>query len=118
MRTRMGAPAFLAQCVPLLSKEDDAADIGRLHPIMSRLLDEFGEREDVQLAFASNLHTYGWSGSSATHYSAYREPFEQLRSHRNPQVRQWAEKLGREVDRSITNETTRARERRAMSSWL
>ena len=112
-----GAPAFLAQCVPILSKKDDTTDIDRLHPIMSRLLDEFGERGDVQQAIESNLHTYGWSGSSATHYSRYREPLERLCSHRNSRVRQWAEKMGREVGSSIAHETTRERERVALRSW-
>ena len=113
-----GAPAFVAQCVPVISTEGDDADDGLLHPVMYRLLDEFGERGDVHRALESNIHTYSWVGSSADHYTRFRETLERLCSHRKPRVRQWAEKMRREVERWIRRETIRDQEREAQGCWL
>ena len=112
-----GAPTFVAQCVPILSTESGDADGDHLHPVTACLLDEFGERREVQRALESNIHTYSWSGSSAHHYSRYTEPLERLRSHRNPRVRRWAEKMRREVEHCVRRETNRDREREA-AGWL
>ena len=35
------------------------------------LIDEFGERDDVQRAFVGNTHTLGWLGSLTTYYALY-----------------------------------------------
>ncbi len=113
-----GAPTFLAQCLPILSPEDDDAEAGFLHPVMSRLLDEFGERDDVHQALESNIHTYSWSGSSASYYPRYREPLERLCTHPKAGVRQWAEKMRGQVARCITRETIRDEEREAKGRWL
>lgn len=113
-----GAPAFLARCLPILSLEGDEVEIGFLHPVMSRLLDEFGERDDVHRALESNIHTYSWSGSSASYYSRYRQPLERLRTHPKAGVRQWAEKMRGQVARCIARETIRDEEREAQARWL
>lgn len=111
------APAFVAWSVPILSEEGGVADDFVLHPVISRLLGKFGERHDVQEALESNIHTYGWSGSSATHYSRYTEPFERLRTHPKSDVREWAEKMRGQIARCIAHETTQDEERQARS-WL
>ena len=81
MPTLMALLPFAAKCVPILSTKGDDADGALLHPVICRLLDEFGERDDLRLALESNIHTYGWSGSSADHYTRFQEPFERLRTH-------------------------------------
>ena len=115
-----GAPAFAAKCVPILSAEGDDVDGGLLHPVMCRLLDEFGERDDVRRALESNIHTYGWVGSSADHYTRLQEPLERLRTHLNLKsgVRQWAEKMCGQVARCVTRGTIRDKEREALGRWL
>ena len=113
-----GAPSFAAKCVPILSTNGDDADGALLHPVMCRLLDEFGERDDLRLALESNIHTYGWSGSSADHYTRFQEPFERLRTHPKSTVREWAEKMGGQIARCITCETIRDEEREAQGDWF
>ena len=113
-----GAPAFAAKCVPILSAEGDDVDGGLLHPVMCRLLDEFGERDDVRRALESNIHAYGWFGSSADHYTRLQEPLERLRTHPKSGVRQWAEKMCGQVARCVTRGTIRDKEREALGWWL
>ena len=113
-----GAPTFLAQCLPILSPEGDDGETGFFHPVVSRLLDEFGERDDVHQALESNIHTYSWYGSSASYYFRYRKPLERLRTHPKAGVRQWAEKMRGQVARCITRETIRDEEREAQGRWL
>ncbi len=113
-----GAPAFVARCVPILSAEGGDADDGFLHPVISRLLDSFGERDDVQEALESNVRTYSWSGSLASYYCRYRKPFERLRAHPNFRVQQWAEKMCGQIARCIASERIRDEEREAQESWL
>ena len=108
-----GAPAFVAQCVPVLSPDGDKPSDGLLHPVISRLVDEFGERGDVRRALEGNIHTYSWSGSSASYYSRYRAPLERLCRHREPRVQEWAEKMLQEVKHWIRRETIRDEEREA-----
>ena len=112
------APAFVAKCVPILSTEGDDADDRLFHPVVRRLLEEFGERDDVCQAFESNIHTYGWFGSAATHYARLREPLEQLLNHPKPRVRQWAEKMRGQIARCIARETIRDEEREAQGAWF
>ena len=108
-----GAPAFVAQSVPILSTDGGDADESILHPVMSWLLDEFGERGDVQEALASNVR----SGSSASYYSRYTEPLQRLRTHSKSGVRRWADRMCRQIARWMAQETTRNEERQA-GSWL
>jgi hypothetical protein len=62
------APAFVAVVTPVLtSKRSDDPD-RTLQPVMRRLLNEFGDREDVLHGIARNIGAYGWSGSRATYY--------------------------------------------------
>lgn len=108
-----GAPAFVAQSVPILSTESGDAGDSILHPMVSWLLDEFGERGDVQEALASNIRF----GSSASYYSRYTEALERLRTHPKSGVREWAETMRHQIARWIAYETTRHEERQA-GSWL
>ena len=114
-----GAPAFLAQCAPFLSKEDGDMDGASLHPVMSRLLDEFGELDDVQKALESHIHPYHWIDSCAGHYARLEKICQLLvETHLNPGVRQWAEKMQRQVANSFRLETIRDKEREAQGRWI
>ena len=54
------APAFAAGLLPVLTSRDPD-DPGRcLDTKMKRLLDEFGDREDVLRALTHNMYTFGW----------------------------------------------------------
>lgn len=113
-----GAPAFVAQCVPFLSNEDGDMDSASLHPVMSRLLDEFGERNDVHEALEGHVQPYHWVDSCAGHYARLEKIFQQLETHSNPRVRQWAEKMRFRVAQSFKRETILDEERKAQRRWI
>ena len=83
-------PAFLARVLPVLTTQKaDAADRA-FHPLMMRLLNEFGDRDDVRRNLVANMHTFGWSGSRATYYALYEQPLQSLFEHSIGEVRRWA----------------------------
>ena len=84
------APAFAAGVVPVLASREVEASEQSLHPVMVRLVDEFGDREGVLQAMLDNMHNFTWSGSLASHYALYEEPLRALRDHPKPKVRRWA----------------------------
>ena len=98
------APAFAAKCLPILSAGDSDPDHRHLHPVMSRVIDDFGVRADVREAFESNLHTTGVVSSLADHYAGHEAAIELLRGHGTPKVRRWARRLSRELRRHIDRE--------------
>ncbi|MVT69469.1 hypothetical protein GPL21_30715 [Bradyrhizobium pachyrhizi] len=83
------APAFLARTLPVLTTR--AAGVERsFHPLMMRLLNEFGDRDDVRRYLMQNMHTFGWSGSLATYFALYEEPLRSLFEHPIGALRRWA----------------------------
>ena len=106
------APAFAANCLPILSAA--GSDPGQhLHPVMSRLIDDFGERTDVQEAFERNLLPRGPVSSMADHYARHEAPLEVLKAHGTPAVRRWARRLSREVRQLVADRRTDEEERMA-----
>jgi len=83
-------PAFLAQFIPVLESQRPQEDGNKLHPIVKRLLDEFGDREDVLKRLVGNMHTFGWTGSRTTYYALYEAPLRSLENHPIGAVRRWA----------------------------
>ena len=85
------APAFAAGVVPALTTYETGAADRRLHPALSRLLDEFGERQDVLDGVRGNIRNRIWSGPPAEYFELFLEPLEALRSgHPKKPVRRWA----------------------------
>ncbi len=91
------APAFLATILPPLSG-------GEFHPILRRIIDEFGDRAEVQSSLSANMHTFGWSGSMTTYYEMYQKPLATLRTHHKSEVRQWARRMSAQIERQIAHE--------------
>ena len=93
-----GAPAFTATVVPILTTYNREAVGHTLHPCMARLLDEFGDREDVLQAVGGNIHSYfGW-GSPTGYFALYEAPLSKLRDeHPSARVRRWARATLREI---------------------
>ena len=95
------APAFVATVVPpLTSYRYDAAERS-LHPVLVRLLGEFGDRDDVLQGIAHRMHTFGWSGSLANYFALYVEPLRPLLDHPQAKVRHWARATLRGLRASI-----------------
>lgn len=96
-----GAPAFAAEVVPILTSFVPNDPEPSLHPVMSRLIDEFGDRDDVWHAIGTNLNTFGWMGSTTSYYELFRGPFALLEDHPTRKVRTWAKRMLRGIDSSI-----------------
>lgn len=115
------APAFLINILPLLtdgqSVEHDqifgdaevadgnqTAIVNEFTDTVRRLIDEFGERDDVQQALVANMQTFGWSGSLTTYYELYEQPLASLHQHPKGGVRRWAKKMSDSIAKQIARE--------------
>lgn len=115
------APAFLIRILPLLTNGQNAehdqifggADVAegnhraatnQFTDTVRRLIEEFGERNDVQQALVANMHTFGWSGSLTTYYELYEQPLASLHKHPKAAVRRWARKMSDSIARQIAQE--------------
>ena len=107
------APGFVAGIVPILSTFQTDATERSLHPIMARLIEEFGDREGVLNAISRNLYNFGWSGSRATYYAFFRAPLRTLSNHPRWQVRRWAKNMLRKLAKEIDNANKEYEERAA-----
>ena len=91
------APAFAAGLLPVLAAPDGEERKVSFHPRLARLLDEFGDREDVREAIDRNVNSFGWSGSATTYYARYEHPFAELTRHPRLAVRRWAKSMLRRL---------------------
>jgi len=74
---------------------------------MRRLLDEFGQRDDVLKALTQQHACLWLMGSVATYFALYERPLQELKSHPIGAVRRWAQATEtrlREVIKSIHTE--------------
>lgn len=69
-----------------------------------RIIDEFGERDDVQQALVGNMHTFGWSWSLTSYYELYEEPLAALHKHAKAPVRRWSKKMSDSMAKQIARE--------------
>lgn len=107
------APAFVAATVPILTTYRIDAPVRSLHPVVVRLLDEFGDRNDVLQAFACKMENFGWIGPLSNYYGLYREPLRTLRDHPKRQVHRWAKTMLRHIDARIESARNKGEERDA-----
>ena len=90
-------PTFLATAVPVLAEPSGESRPERFHPTIKRLLDEFGERDEVLDGLESNINTFTWAGSLSDYFAHYREPLLSIKNHGKGTVRRWAEKMSRKI---------------------
>ena len=111
------APAYVAAVVPVLTRyHRGTPEPPLLHPVMERLLDEFGDRDDVQRSIKGNIHSYCWWGSPTDYYALYENPLTRLhKEHASPRVRRWAGTMLREL--ASTNEAIRYGEEEREANW-
>ncbi|MGZ5703942.1 MAG: hypothetical protein ACXWIM_24005, partial [Burkholderiales bacterium] len=93
-------PAFLARVLPVLTTRAEGVD-RTFHPLMTRLLNEFGERDDVRRYLTQNMHTFGWSGSLTTYYALYEEPLRSLFDHPIGGLRRWAKEAHAQMRKQV-----------------
>jgi hypothetical protein len=108
------APEFVARVLPILAYADSQGRESILHPIMARVLDEFGDIRGVVEAVEANLNSFGWVGSVVPYFEAYVEPLKGLRTHSRKRVRRWASNALRRVERQIENARDEDAEQAAM----
>lgn len=105
------APAFVAGLLPILTNRDAEKSSPSLHPLVIRLLDEFGDRTDVMQALTRNMYTFGWTGSRTAYFALYDQPLSALESHPRAEVRKWTKRtrgqLRRDIDETRTEEEER-----------
>lgn len=104
------APTFTAVIVPVLTTYQVDAPKRLLHPVMARLLDEFGNRQDVLQAVSRNMCN-SWCGSLTSYYELYRAPLHALHDHPKRKVQSWAKTMLRQLDTEIKNARTEDEER-------
>lgn len=109
------APAFVAGIVSVLTHRDREAPPPELDPLTRRLLDEFGDNEDVLSALVSNMHSFGWSGSRTGYYQLYEQPLKSLGKHPIGAVRRWAKKMLVSMQRQF--EEARDEDDELRASW-
>ena len=108
------APACAVGIVPVLARDRDESKESALHPTFRRLLDQFGDREDVLEAARSHFHTFSWSGSLTTYFAQYLAPLVSLHDHPIPRVTRWAKRMCRQLEREIEKESARDAEEQAL----
>ena len=107
------APAFVARVIPILTIYRNDASAQSLHPVMRRLIDEFGDRDDVRQAVSLNMGNFSWSGSVTNYFTLYLEPLRTLCAHPKWQVRRWAKAMLRHLDARIEHARNQDEERDA-----
>ena len=79
--------------MPFLTTYRADATERELHPVMARILSEFGDRQGVVDAISSSIGSFGWSGSLTTYYAMYERPMRELVTHPHAKVRRWAQRM-------------------------
>lgn len=101
-------PQFVVRSLPLLEGESPK----RWTPIVSAILNEFGDRDDVLLGLTLAMGTFSAWGSLVPYYEQYVEPLNVLAgSHPEANVRDWARDQLRRIEASIQREQKRDAER-------
>lgn len=96
-------PAFVAEAVPLLVSSppnEEGASSEEFHPLIKRLIDEFGDHQDVLDALESHMNASRGAvpiASAQDRYAVYRRPLESIENHEKGAVRRWAGKMLRKI---------------------
>ena len=106
-------PAFAGAILPFLTTRDPQPIERAIHPRMAWLIDEFGERSDVQRAIEDNIHSFSWRGSPIGYYATYDTPIRELFQHNKPAVRRWARAMIARLNETIHDQRVREAEREA-----
>lgn len=106
-------PAFVARVAPVLTTQNLDASSRDLHPMMHRLLNEFGDQEGMLQALAANMYTFEWSGTLSAYFALYQEPLQSLLTHPTGKVRRWAQDMLTEFEQQIKHANDRDKEREA-----
>ena len=82
------APYFLSIAVSPIHEQGEGTTWSK---IGLYLLDQFGNDKKVLDGLSSNIYTFSWSGSMISAYKNRLKAFISIETHKNPNVRIWAE---------------------------
>ena len=98
-------PAFVAETVPLLTpvpkKEEEITAFEEFHPLIKRLLDEFGDRHDVLDVLESRINASEWTYHelpAQDRLASYRKALHAIENHNKGNVHRWVGKMLRKID--------------------
>lgn len=103
------AASRLAELVPIFGM--DNTKYSELNPIAKRLIDNFGDMEEVIPNLSANMGTYSWSGSIIPLLEAKKELFKSLLGHPKKLIADWAERYLSYADEEIQKEKYKYEER-------
>jgi len=102
------APSRIAELVPIYGEDNNL--YSTWHPTAKRLIDKFGDIEDVLSHLSSNMGTYSWSGSVVPLLEAKKELFKSIENHQIQLVSEWATKYLSYADEQIRQEKNKDEE--------
>ena len=103
------APRRLAELTPIFDNNNN--DFAKWHPIALRIIDQYGNIEEVLNNLSANMGTYSWTGSIVPYLESQKELFQQLVNHNTEQVREWAKSHIDYLNKNIETEKNRDEER-------
>ena len=100
------APTRLAELVPIFATKIGQEN-AHWHPISKRLIDTFGERDEVLNNLDANMGTFSWTGSTVPYYQAQLELMKGLLDHPKSEVEAWAKRKTGYLKLQIIDEKNR-----------
>jgi hypothetical protein len=104
-----GGASFLLRIAGILAGGTDG--VRTWSPLVSALLQRFGDDDRVLGELAANIHTFSWSGSLIPYWEQYLAPLDSLKKHQSRKVRRWAARMTADFQKQIATERKREAER-------
>lgn len=99
------APARIAELVPIFGGFNNL--YSTWHPIALRLINEFGDIEDVLRYLTINMGSFSWTGSIVPLLESKKELFNTIADHKIKEVSNWARKSLTSLELDIKGEAVR-----------
>jgi hypothetical protein len=84
------APHRLAELTPIFANNND--DYNHWHPIAERLINDFGDKNEVLQSISANMGSYSWTGSVVYLLESKKKLLQSLINHNKQTVSEWAYK--------------------------
>lgn len=96
------APTRIAELLPIFDYNN--TDYSKWHPVALRLIDDYGDIDEVRSHLNSNMGTYSWTGSVVPLLESKKILFNQMTNHKIESVREWANSHISYLDKDIERE--------------
>lgn len=102
------APTRLAELVPIFAGKND--DFSNWHPLTLRLINEFGDIEDVLSSLGANMGSFSWTGTIVPLLEGRMHILNLISNHRIKIVSYWAKREITYLEKAIKYEKNRDEE--------